>query len=103
MTRKNQDQPDPIEPEPEIAPEEVPDDGPHTFDLGATVPLAGHTGLMRLPDGTVVTSRGHYVPQHVGEHAFIVTKDGEQVEITFVVVDPNAEPEQVEVTFEDEA
>lgn len=41
-----------------------------TAKVGETLTLAGPAGLMRLPDGTVVSVRTHYTVRNTGEHVF---------------------------------
>lgn len=59
-----------------------------TVAMAESVEIPGASGLMRLPDGTVVTCRTEYVVRHEGEHVLYLTgEDGEQVEAaTFIAV-----------------
>ncbi|HSX66668.1 hypothetical protein [Nocardioides sp.] len=70
---------------------------PNTVAMAESVEIPGASGLMRLPDGTVVTCRKTYTVRHEGEHALFVTdEDGATVEMTFVGVaqtEPESEPE----------
>lgn len=54
------------------------------YKVGDTIDLP-RAGMVRLPDGTVVTARTHYTARHVGEHAFIAMFDGKAVEAKFEV------------------
>lgn len=49
-----------------------------TVKLGDVVDLGG-TFVLRLPDGTVVTGRGSYLPRHPG--TYVATVDGQEREI----------------------
>jgi hypothetical protein len=57
---------------------------PEDYKVGDTVDLP-RAGMVRLPDGTVVTARTHYTARHRGTHAFIATIDGKAVEAEFEV------------------
>lgn len=66
-----------------------------TVAMAESVEIPGASGLMRLPDGTVVTCRTRYTFRHEGEHVLHLTdEDGEPVEITLHAVAETPEPEQ---------
>ncbi|WP_340540418.1 hypothetical protein [Nocardioides sp. GXZ039] len=58
----------------------------HMVEVDEPLEVDGHSGLVRLPDGTVATWRGTYTPRQVGKHVFIVTgADGKTTETTVTV------------------
>lgn len=58
-------------------------DQPASYGVDDQIEAPATSGMVRLPDGTVVTWRGNYTARHAGEHVFFTTgPDGEQVETT---------------------